>query len=622
MIVDFNPANYSVPLGIEFIQPNGVPNVLLGRAEQLKAIDDVMTDSYEKTRVISMGTTRGMGKTTMCKYLATAHQNDPLNAARSVGRVIVYEMGKYQRYDPQMLWRDLIVHHLCYIFNGCTVNGITFTYLSMKDLTDGGAPGAHHTLVSWIARMSDNDVSINELIRLTNIAFAVTSFAMPVFILDEVQTFIGDFAFEREASHLDRYRRVVRTQLSRALTLLPNNCYAIVSGIVDGNLQLIQDGTRFTVYDIYLSPLSLEDRFEYGRTAKGDNDSWPSSLELFLKDHDLMCLMSLTYGIPRMVVTAVKNVYFRNRQSLNDMIVLYTALVEKHYRDTFRTIKEMEIPLLSHIVMACGCGFKGELTDVVPNTDRTWKDLIESAVVFPSGRTYDNTQSFVFPLFVLKQDKLEQVKNFVSEKVHGADITKCYFDYSRWISETAMGPNCIGIWWEYVVVNSLAIKFFLLSRPNLRLSDLYDFESESIFDLKICLMGGITMNDQEMDVNTIVDDAALYHQKRVKSAKYDFLCSQPVGDGDNFKLLPAQCKNTLNLSSSATLEKQLEDCEHLLWIYPGFEKGDEAKLLDSKSDLVQHAVNSRKLIFLNGYGCCCTLPIDMIILLKKAFKQN
>ncbi|RKP15730.1 hypothetical protein ROZALSC1DRAFT_26121, partial [Rozella allomycis CSF55] len=66
MDVDFKPENYSVPLELQFIQPNGIPKVLLGRTEQLKSIDAFMKLSNDKTRVISMGSTRGMGKTTMC----------------------------------------------------------------------------------------------------------------------------------------------------------------------------------------------------------------------------------------------------------------------------------------------------------------------------------------------------------------------------------------------------------------------------------------------------------------------------------------------------------------------------------------------------------------------------
>ncbi|EPZ37017.1 hypothetical protein O9G_005640 [Rozella allomycis CSF55] len=285
MDVDFKPENYSVPLELQFIQPNGIPKVLLGRTEQLKSIDAFMKLSNDKTRVISMGSTRGMGKTTMCKYMATKHENNPLKAARDVGRLIVYEMKKYTRGDPLLLWRDLIVHHLCYIFRGCTVDGINFRELTMNKIANGEAHGAHYTLVTWIGNvMTDTDTSINELIRLTNIAFGVQSNAKPVFILDEVQTFLGIY----------NYRSRSENSTSRALTKLPANCYAIVAGIVDGNLKLIQDGTDFIVRNIYLSPLSMLERFDYGKAEKTDNDPWPDSFEEFCEDYTLMSLMSLT----------------------------------------------------------------------------------------------------------------------------------------------------------------------------------------------------------------------------------------------------------------------------------------------------------------------------------------
>jgi hypothetical protein len=247
--------------------------------------------------------------------------------------------------------------------------------------------------------------------------------------------------------------------------------------------------------------------------------------------------------------------------------------------------------------------------------------LIQSAVVFPSGRAYDDRQSFIFPLFALKADKLNDVKSFVARLVPGVDITKCYFDYSQWITETAKGLYSIGIWWEDVVVNSLAVKYYLLklSKAHIRLCDLYDFESDIVFEQLINLDDGIVLNEREMDVNGTVSSPSLYHQKNIKTAHYDFFCSQRFGQ--DLGLLPAQCKNALNMSSCSKIEERLEDCEHLLWIYPGFEQGDEDSLFHSKSTLVKDAVANNKMIFLNGYGCCCTLTVDMIILLKNAYKQ-
>lgn len=624
MDVYFNSANYSVPLELQFIQPNGIPKVLLGRTEQLESIDEFMTLPNDKTRVISMGTTRGMGKTTMCKYLATKHENEPLNAARAVGRLIVYEMKKYTRGDPLFLWRDLIVHHLCYIFRGCTVDGVKFRELDMNKIVNGEAPGAHDTLVTWIENvMTGTDASITELIRLTNIAFGVSSTASPVFILDEVQTFLGVVSFNRVTLHADRSittEVIHRTQLSLALTNLPANCYAIVAGIIDGNLSLLVDGTFFMVRNIYLSPLSIEQRFRYGHAEKSDNDTWPASFEEFLGNADLMCLMSLTYGVPRLCMNAVKRVYWKYNKSLTNLIIDYTNLAEEAYQE-FRTINEMEIGLLSHIVMACGCGFKGKLNDVVPGTNVSWVSLIQTAVVFPSGRVYKDRQSFIFPIFVLTKIRLAQVELFVSELISGVAVTKCYFDYSRWITETAKGLYTIGIWWEDVVVNSFAIKYYLvsLSKESICLSELYDFESDKVFDLVINLKDGIVLNANEIRVNDFVDSAAIFHQKNFKKALYDFLCSQLCGQ--KFGLLPAQCKNALTMSSCQTIEKQLNDCEHLLWIYPGFEQGDEDHLFRSNSHLVKDAVANEKIVFLNGYGCCNTLTVDMIILLKNAFKQ-
>ena len=96
--------------------------------------------------------------------------------------------------------------------------------------------------------------------------------------------------------------------------------------------------------------------------------------------------------------------------------------------------------------MACGCGFKVNLNDRVPGTTTTWVSLVEFAVVFP----YSDRQSFIFPMLVLETKKLNDVKSFVSRLIPGVDVTKCYFDISKWIMETVKELYPIGIWWKDV----------------------------------------------------------------------------------------------------------------------------------------------------------------------------
>lgn len=75
------------------------------------------------------------------------------------------------------------------------------------------------------------------------------------------------------------------------------------------------------------------------------------------------------------------------------------------------------------------------------------------------------------------------------------------------------------------------------------------------------------------------------------------------------------------MSTTATMKNQLLDCDYLLWIYPGYESGDETPLLNRKDYTVNDAMVNNKVTFMSGYGCCCTLTIAMIILLNQACKE-
>jgi hypothetical protein len=93
------------------------------------------------------------------------------------------------------------------------------------------------------------------------------------------------------------------------------------------------------------------------------------------------------------------------------------------------------------------------------------------------------------------------------------------------------------------------VLFSIAIKESILLSELNDFESEDVFHQVINLGNGIVLNDPpELDVNNTVDSPAIYHQKNIKNAHYDFYCSILIGQAVG--LLPAQCKNTLNIPFS------------------------------------------------------------------------
>ena len=221
-----------------------IPDVLIGRNKQLQDIDDDMKPDFEKTSVISIGMTSGIGKTTMCKYLATKHVNPRLAATRSIGRIIVYDMSRYPAVKHSRdVWRNLIILHLCYIFQGCTVGGIEFKELQIQDFANEISSSLPPTLRKWIDyKMVHNYSCINEWIRLTNIAFKVDSYIRPIFILDDVQYFLKD-----------QVDSMIMTDLIFALSNLTRSCRVVLSAINGDDLNMIKYGTNFLVKNIELT---------------------------------------------------------------------------------------------------------------------------------------------------------------------------------------------------------------------------------------------------------------------------------------------------------------------------------------------------------------------------------
>ena len=174
--------------------------------------DDVITEinelanerlSRQKYWPIVISTTKGMGKTFLLKKLGSQQLKSNLKCpliqeAISCGRIITFDFIKESESledleDLYSFFARLMVYHLCLLFDGTRVDGINFKKIhSFKDV--GKTVGKHKSFDNWLKKWQNSQgtaFTIDEYIRLTNIAFKVNNNTPPVFFLLILGFFVG-----------------------------------------------------------------------------------------------------------------------------------------------------------------------------------------------------------------------------------------------------------------------------------------------------------------------------------------------------------------------------------------------------------------------------------------------
>jgi hypothetical protein len=217
---------------INALQKNGPRISLLGRENQIGDIaNNVLCSNSVKTSVGILCATRGMGKTTLLKALVDPEgfnvniQIPQLTKARSIGRLAVVDLNKYERLVknlefPELIWIEIIANHLNMLFERCMVNGIDFRFKqSARQL---GLSSVESAFEKWV--------------EFTTVAYEVNDETKPIILLDEIGVICKPTSIPSYSKSGQKKKIYYHNLASLALKNLMNRCYVIVAGTKDGDL--------------------------------------------------------------------------------------------------------------------------------------------------------------------------------------------------------------------------------------------------------------------------------------------------------------------------------------------------------------------------------------------------
>ncbi|KAJ3223418.1 hypothetical protein HDU78_011321 [Chytriomyces hyalinus] len=262
----FNPANYTLEFPF-FESPVAEAYVsLLGRDEVIKQMNKVISGraNWQKYTPFIVSTSRGMGKTFFLKIVGSQRLKPDLQCPQLVeaaahGRVLSFDFARNpmkfkEAKEADAFLLQLMVFFLCRMFDGCEVDGICFQSLPFLRIEEHEAGQLKFKQWLYSCWWRSVEQMIDEYVRLTNLAFGVSSGAPLVFLFDEVQRLCAPTNIE--ANH----RQDKHTELSLLLTRLgcQQRPICLCAGTSDGNTLSIPAYSTFVPKILSLSALSGE----------------------------------------------------------------------------------------------------------------------------------------------------------------------------------------------------------------------------------------------------------------------------------------------------------------------------------------------------------------------------
>jgi hypothetical protein len=274
----FEPSSYL--LEFPFFETKDSDNHIdiLGRDDVIKTINHIMHNRLNKDKYwpVIISTSRGMGKTFLLKKFGMQQIKDNLKSsiildAIASGRVLSFDFTRHpnaiqNENDVYSFFPRLMVFFLCRIFDGTQVDGINFEKIKSFDEV-AIATGQQLNFKRWLLKWQTThgtEATIDEYIRLTNMAFGTTCDAPPVFLLDEIQTLCRPThvasSFNKDGTSQ------MHSQLSLLLTQLAGKLkpICICTGTNSGKLISITEKSTILPQILSLTPL-ISDNGEFWR---------------------------------------------------------------------------------------------------------------------------------------------------------------------------------------------------------------------------------------------------------------------------------------------------------------------------------------------------------------------
>jgi hypothetical protein len=238
------------------------------------------------------------------------------------------------------------------------------------------------------------------------------------------------------------------------LSRLKNNCYVIISGTNDGNLEALTNYDRFVATHIPLTPLSIKDIDDYGKhyVALHDGFHWPTTLESFLKNFPLLGLIYQTSQVPRLVIFALESLC-----ATSSIVAAYSLFESKTlfwYKDAFQSFEDFS---LDELFFVCAVGYPLSYKDTIPGTQLVVSDLVYGGMMF---HYRDNRYTSLLELFSKK--RISTLFDYAKSLVQHVDLSKFYFSFDVWL-DTSLSLDSIGIQCDSILTQCLCIKYYLHS---------------------------------------------------------------------------------------------------------------------------------------------------------------
>jgi hypothetical protein len=484
---------------------------------------------------------------------------------------------------------------------------------------------------------------IEEYMRLTNLAFNRKVDVPPVFLLDEIQKLCVD---TEEVSMLrigdSLKHHTLLTLLLTRLSFGDRKPICICAGTNDGNIFDITDTSSLSPKILRLLPLAKKIEYTsfWEEMTRIENEARPSSPDVIFKNADgsisevhlFNALVYASYQVPRLLYLAHEHWYdFKVSQKKHTEKVLmdFVESAQTYYNEMAEIWEKYTAYEIAHIALSCGVHMQVDIKSdpVVPGTSITWKELIDSALVFPYldqcfvfpfQLVWNPTDSTILSKKAVVYKKREEVKKICADRVKNLDLDILFVSYDVLCS---LQIYDIGIWFESLFVSSLAVKFYLHSKVNdvglVGFTEIYDIggaESESVKNIlapyQVDFSDGISLPDQEAFVNKNSRGTSIIHNKKINQAHHDAIISA-VKAGVRADIA-VQAKASFDLDSTTKIDDQIKISKDanalpvplLIWLYLGSTHKEE-----------KH--EGKPVVFLNGSGCCNGLTLDKFILLKR-----
>ena len=619
-------------------------SALLGRDNVIKQVNTAISRRFvEKYQPIICSTSRGMGKTALMEAIGMQLvkpnlKNKLLGDALAYGRILSFdfacaaaETAIPTQDDIRTFFTRLMIYFLCRLFSEAQVDGIVFEEAEFSNiLTSVGKQTRFNEWKTDCLKLGA-DRMMDEYIRLTNLAFGVTCFSPPVFLLDEIQVLCEPTSVK---SKLQNDHVVYHTYLSLLLAQLASTHkpVCICTGTNSGKIISITEKSNVIPSFVHLSIFNDEDCMVFWnqRTVYMNLESSNSIPSIRGQDNDMVnSLVYASYQIPRLLLLAHRAWFNHTISPLTDAI----APLQRYEEDAITYYSEMseflyntyfEADDIPYILMCCGV--RWEVRDInayVPGTKIEWTQLISMSLIFPY---LDNCYIIPFSLLWAARTPSSRsagdhtkTRAAIQEKckllIPNFDISNLFVSYDQL---RQLDLYNLGMCYEKLFASSMAVQYHLRalntgSSSLLPFSELYRDAStqEALSGISVDFSLGIMCAEKEMFVNSVeLPKNAVTHNCETRSAHHDIILPA-VQNGGAFNIA-VSCKASFSLKfDKRQLKVSKKDGAHvdlLIWLYLGNEKKEEKY--------------SENVVFMNGYGCCNGLALDMFILIKKLTSLN